>query len=131
VRPACGVLPTPPPSISSAITECAAPGCSQFAAQPNPPITLIGAGFGTFPGGAPFTGTSAYLGIRNLTRQWVAGASGSLCTVSISGWDVGEIQFVANVGQTGQCPLASGDKLKITVTNPETMLTTSFKVTAQ
>jgi hypothetical protein len=131
VRPACSVLPTPSPSITSAITECSAPGCSQFAAQPNPPITILGSGFGTFPEGAPFTGTSTYIAIEDVSKKWTAGNPGSPCSVSISEWDTGEIQLVANVGQTGMCPLAPGDILKVEVTNPQTMLSTDFKVTAE
>jgi hypothetical protein len=131
-RPKCGVFSAPAPSISSVVTECPVPGCSQFVAQPNPPITIVGEGFGTFPDGAPFTGTSNYLAIRDITQGWVAGLSGAACTVSISEWDTGQIQLVANTpNQTGACSLKSGDTLKIAVWNPQTMLSTSFKVTVQ
>ena len=54
--PKCGVLTAPVPYISSVVTECAAPGCTQFTAQENPPITVIGQGFGVFPDGTPYTG---------------------------------------------------------------------------
>lgn len=131
IRPLCGVSPSPPPAVSSAITQCTAPGCTQFAAQPNPPITIIGSGFGTFPGGAPFTGISSYLAVVNQTQHWSAGSPGNPCTVSISEWDTTAIQFVANVGQNDACPLKSGDRLKIALTNPETGVQTQFKVTAQ
>ena len=52
--PKCGVLTAPVPYISSVVTECAAPGCTQFTAQENPPITVIGQGFGVFPDGTPY-----------------------------------------------------------------------------
>src|SRR5580698_6854069 len=114
LRPACGVLSSAPISISGVITQCAAPGCNQFVAQSNPPVTINGAGFGTFPNGAPFTGTSKYLGFRDVTQGWEAGLSGAPCTVSISEWDSDQIQMVANVPNThGKCSIASGDKLKI------------------
>jgi len=132
VRPACGVLPAPLPLIGSAVTQCDAPGCTQFAAQANPPITLIGAGFGTFPLGAPFTGNSKYLALKDVTQGWVAGLAGAPCTVSISEWDPGEIQFVANVpNHNGKCALKSGDKVEVRVWNPQTMLPATFTTTAQ
>lgn len=131
VRGSCGVFSAPPPSISSVVTQCDSPGCTEFAAQPNPPITINGAGFGTFPGGAPFTGTSTYLGIRDHTQHWDAGSPTSPCTISISSWDTGQIQLVANVGQNTACPLESGDKLQIEVVNPQTLLPVTFPATAQ
>jgi hypothetical protein len=132
LRPACGVLSSAPISISGVITQCAAPGCNQFVAQSNPPVTINGAGFGTFPNGAPFTGTSKYLGFRDVTQGWEAGLSGAPCTVSISEWDSDQIQMVANVPNThGKCSIASGDKLKITVWNPQTMVSATFNTVAQ
>jgi len=131
VRPSCGVFSAPPPSISGIVTECAALGCNQFVAQPNPPVTILGAGFGTFPHAAPFTGTSAYLEIHDITQHWTAGFTGDVCTVSISEWDTDNIQFVANVGQNGMCPLKSGDKVKIAVWNPQSLLYTTYNLTAQ
>jgi hypothetical protein len=132
IRPACGVLPGPPPSIAGAVTQCLAKGCNQFAAQANPPITVNGAGFGTFPYGAPFTGNSKYLVLHDLTQGWVAGIAGAPCTVSISEWDSNQIQLVANVpNQNGKCALKSGDEMKIVVWNPQTMVSASFNTTAQ
>lgn len=132
--PKCGVLTAPAPYISSVVTECQAPGCTQFAAQTNPPFTVIGQGFGVFPDGTPYTGDMKYLAIEDLTRNWIAGYNGTECTISISSWDIGRIQFVANVspnGTKGKCPLLSGDQMKIEVWNPQTMLTATFKTTAQ
>jgi len=131
VRPVCGVFPAPAPSIGGIVTQCAAPGCSQFAAQPNPPITMTGEGFGTFPAGTPFTGFSQYLGFRDLTQRWAAGYPGSECTVSIGEWDTGTIQLLANVNLDGKCPLVSGDLLKFEVWNPQSMLSATFSVTVQ
>jgi hypothetical protein len=132
VRPKCGVFPTPAPSITSIVTECPAPGCTQFAAQSNPPITIVGDGFGTFPEGAPFTGTSKYLGIRDTTQGWYAGYAGTACNVSISEWDTGRIQLVADIpNPNGKCQLKSGDTVKVEVWNPQTLLSAAFTVTVQ
>ena len=130
-RPKCGVFPAPAPSITGVVTECSAPGCNQFAAQPNPPVTILGEGFGTFPLGAPFTGTSKFLALRDTTQHWSAGYTGDACSVSISEWDGGDIQLVANVDQNGVCLLKSGDKVRVEVWNPQTMLDATFEVTAQ
>ena len=130
-RPQCGVFPAPAPSINSVITQCPASGCNQFAAQTDPPITIIGDGFGTFPDGTPFAGTSNYLGIRDMTQGWDAGYSGGRCTVSISSWDTGRIQLVANVNENGKCPLVPGDEIKVAVWNPQTMLSATLKLTAE
>src|ERR1700728_1285856 len=129
IRPSCGVLSEPAPGIRSVITQCAAPGCNQFAAQSNPPITIIGQGFGEFPSGLPFTGTSNYLEIVDGTGGWNAGYTGSACTVSITSWSSQQIQLVANVSQNGTCPLAAQDKLGIKVWNPQTMAVAGFKLT--
>ncbi len=53
VRPACGLLPELPIAITSVVTQCSAPGCTQFVAQANPPVTIMGVGFGVFPEGVP------------------------------------------------------------------------------
>jgi hypothetical protein len=129
IRPACAVLPTLPPAIALVVTQCPAPGCKQFAAQPNPPITIGGTGFGSFPNGLPFTGTSGYLRIKDITQNWNAGFTGDKCGVSISSWFVQQIQLVANVAQTGACPLAAGDILEVDVWNPQTMVEARAKVT--
>jgi hypothetical protein len=131
VYPACGVLTAPEPSISSVVTECPAPGCDQFVAQPNPPVTVVGAGFGVFPGGAPFTGNSRYLSVWDITQRWVAGHNGNACSVSISSWYTDQIQFVANVNQNGACRLMEGDMVKVDVWNPQTMQAVSFDTTVQ
>jgi hypothetical protein len=126
-RPDCAVLPEPALTVSTLVTECHAPGCSQFAAQANPPITVTGAGFGTFPGGAPFTGTSNYLSLVDTTQHWTAGHTSDECTVSVSSWTDTIIQFVANIGQPGQCVLAPGDTVQVEVWNPQTMTEGSLK----
>jgi len=131
-RPSCGVFSAPKPSIAAVITQCPAPGCNQFVAQPNPPITIVGEGFGIFPDGAPFTGTTKYLGLEDITQGWNSGYAGtSACTFSISEWDTGRIQFVADVDQSGTCPLISGDEIKVALWNPQTMVSTTFKATIQ
>lgn len=129
IVPNCGVFPPPPPAISAVATECPAPGCNQFVVQPNPPVTIMGAGFGVFPDGTPLTGTSNYLQITDNTQNWSAGYTGNACSVSISSWVINRIQLVANVNQNGMCPLAAGDQLTFTVWNPETMAATTFGVT--
>ncbi len=129
VLPNCGVFPPPHPSITGVVTECAAPGCTQFVAQPNPPVTVTGAGFGNFPNGMPFTGLSNYFLMLNTTQGWTAGSTGSTCTVSFNSWASNRIQLVANVNQNGVCPLVGGDQLSITVWNPQTLQATVFKTT--
>jgi hypothetical protein len=129
IAPNCGVLHSPRPVIDAVVTECPAPGCNQFVAQPNPPITIVGGGFGEFPNGMPLTGTSNYLQITDNTQNWSAGYTGNGCGVSIGSWDTGRIQFVANVYQNGMCPLAAGDQLTVTVWNPETMAAATSAVT--
>jgi hypothetical protein len=128
--PQCGDLPSPPPQISLVVTECAAPGCNQFVAQPNPPITIVGTGLGEFPQGMPFTGTSKYLQIVDNTQNWSAGYTGDNCSVTFSSWDTGRIQLVSNIpNQTGMCPLAAGDQLTVTVWNPQSLATATSSVT--
>jgi len=128
VAPNCGIFPAPPPAIQAVATECSAPGCNQFVAQPSPPITIMGAGFGAFSDGVPLTGTSNYLQITDNTRHWSAGYTGNACSVYIVSWDINRIQLVANVNQNGMCPLAAGDNLTFTVWNPETLASTSSDV---
>jgi len=131
VRLACGVFPDPGPAINLVVTECHSPNCSQFVAQSNPPITISGAGFGDFPNGLPFTGTSNYLSITDTTQKWVAGYTGSNCGISVNSWSDGQIQMTANVTQNNNCPLLPGDKLSFEVWNPQTMVEAQSKVTAQ
>ncbi|MFN7996836.1 MAG: hypothetical protein U0Q18_24695 [Bryobacteraceae bacterium] len=129
VRPSCSVLPSPAIAIGSVITQCPAPGCSQFVAQANPPVTITGGGFGDFPQGMPFGGFTDYLRISNTTRGWSAGHTGDSCAVSITSWAANRIQFTAAVGQGGHCPLAAGDRLIVRVWNPETLASVAFNVT--
>jgi hypothetical protein len=129
VLPNCGVFQSNPPQIVTVVTQCPAPGCSQFAAQTNPPVTITGRGFGNFPNGMPFTGVSSYLQITDTTQNWSAGYTGSACTVSMSSWAGNRIQLVANVNQNGICPLAAGDQLTIQVWNPQTMAAATSTVT--
>jgi len=129
IRPNCGIFPGPVPAIGSVVTQCPAPGCSQFVVQANPPVTIAGHGFGDFPNGLPFNGTSQFLQITNQTQSWAAGYTGDACTVSISSWATNLIQLIANVNANGNCPLATGDQLKITIWNPETLTSATFPVT--
>ncbi len=129
IRPACGVFPEPAPAISKVVTECHALDCSRFVAQPNPPITIIGTGFGSFPNGLPFAGISNYMSITDTTQNWTAGYTGTSCGVSISSWDDGEIQLVGNLSQKPACPLAPGDNVVITVWNPQSMAQAQATVT--
>ncbi|HTQ55607.1 MAG TPA: hypothetical protein VMI94_14160 [Bryobacteraceae bacterium] len=128
-RPDCSVLPEPPLSITGFNTQCQTPGCSEVVAQSNAPIIVTGAGFGNFPGGAPFTGTSNDLRLVDVTRKWSAGYTGDACTVSISSWTDTMIQFVANIGQKGSCSLVAGDTIHVLVWNPQTMTMGQLKAT--
>lgn len=119
--PSCGVFPEPPISITSMVTQCQAPGCTTFAAQPNPPVIVSGTGFGVFPNGLPFAGTSKYLRVLDLTQKWSAGLSNDTCTVSISSWADNLIQLVPHVNSNGACPLAVGDSVRVVVWNPQSM----------
>ncbi len=128
VLPNCGVFTAPPISITGVVTQCPAPGCTDFAVQTNPPVTIIGAGFGELPLAIPLTGNTKYLRITDGTKKWSAGYSGDTCNMSLTSWATNRIQFVANVNHTG-CPLAAGDQLKVEVWNPQTMTNASFQVT--
>ncbi len=130
VRPSCGVLPEPGIAIAGVVTQCQTPGCSQFIAQPKPPIVITGSGFGVFPDGAPFdSGTSQYLRIFDSTQDWSAGYTNDTCTVSISSWADNLIQLVANVADNGKCPLGAGDTVHVEVWNPQTMTSAKAQVT--
>jgi hypothetical protein len=126
---ACGVSTFPPISLTAVTTQCAAPGCNQVVVEAQPPMSVIGNGFGDFPNGLPYTGSSSYLEITDTTQNWSAGYSGDLCTVSISGWDNDLIELVANVNQNGMCPLLAGDQLTVNVWNPQSMVTATLTVT--
>jgi hypothetical protein len=131
--PACGVVTPKPITITALTTQCAvqASGCNQVVAQPQPPMSIIGGGFGDFPDGLPFTGTSGFLQIADSTENWSAGYSGNACSVSITSWAANLIELVANVNQNGVCPLAAGDQLTVTVWNPESMTSATATVTVQ
>lgn len=131
VLPTCAIDPPNSLFITALTTQCAAPGCNQVVEQAQPPITIVGNGFGSFPNGLPFTGTSNYLEITDTTQGWSAGYSGDSCTVAISGWANDLIELVANVNQNGVCPLAAGDTFTVQVTNPQSGSMTSSTVTVQ
>ncbi|HXM43041.1 MAG TPA: hypothetical protein VN924_17435 [Bryobacteraceae bacterium] len=120
--PSCGVVTPKPIAITALSTQCAAPGsCAVVYVQPQPPLSIIGGGFGDFPNGLPFVGTSNYLQITDNTQGWSAGYSGDACTVSIYSWAANLIELVANVDQNGLCPMAAGDSLTVTVWNPQSV----------
>ena len=118
VSPACGLLPPNPTVIQS--IPAPAPGESPIAVQPLPPITLSGAGFGYLPNGLPYTGSSNYLQVTDLTQGWAAGGSGNPCNLSIGYWADNRIELVANVNENALCPLDAGDQITISVLNPQT-----------
>jgi hypothetical protein len=127
--PNCAVLLPAPTTIASLSSYCPAPGCDHVVVQSQPPLTIAGAGFGSFPYGLPFTGTSSYLEISDATQDWTAGYGSDICSVTISDWSDGSISLVANVNQYGHCPMAAGDQLTVQVWNPQTAATASFTVT--
>ena len=126
IRPACGASPLPPIFLTAVTTQCAGPGCYQVVTQTQPPMSLIGNGFGNFPNGLPFTGNSNYLEITDTTQNWSAGYMGDACTVSISGWDDDLIELVANFTQNGTCLLVAGDQLTVNVWNPQSLATATI-----
>lgn len=129
ILPACGVAAFPQISLTAVTTQCAAPGCNQVVSQSQPPMSIIGIGFGDFPQGLPYSGSSNYLEITDSTQKWSAGYSGDPCTVSISGWDNDLIELVANINQNGMCPLVAGDQLTVNVWNPQSMASKAITVT--
>ena len=131
IRPNCAVLPPAPPEISTVATECYGPGCTRFAAQGKPPISIMGANFGSFPNGLPFSGTSNYLRITDVTQNWSAGYTGNPCTVSITSWDAGLIELVASLGEKPGCPILPGDHVQVEVWNPQTMVSATSTLTAK
>jgi hypothetical protein len=131
IRPNCAVLAVPAPTITSVVTQCYEAGCTKFVAQGRPPIAIAGTNFGSFPNGLPFSGTSNYLRITDVTRNWSAGYAGNACTVSITSWDSGLIELVANLGDKIGCPIAPGDQLQFEVWNPQTMVEASSTITAK
>lgn len=129
--PNCAVLLPAPVAITALTTQCGNPGCRQVIAQPHPPITIIGTGFGSLPYGLPFTGNLPYVEITDSTQNWTAGNTAAPCNVSITEWSDSSIALVPNVNQTVKCALASGDLLTIKVSNPQTMAAAKLKVQVQ
>ena len=114
------------PQIGTVVSWCTAQpgaGCQYVYAQPRPQLSILSlngkGGFGTFPLGLPFTGTSEYLELTDTTRGWSAGYTGDTCTVTIGEWNDTAISLTANVNQNGVCPMAAGDNLVVTVWNPQ------------
>jgi hypothetical protein len=128
-NPKCGVQLAPPVTIAALTTQCPKPGCNQVVTQPNPPISIVGTGFGSFPLGIPYSGNSNFVYIADSTQNWNAGYAGSPCTVTIGEWSGTAISLVANVNQNGACPMAAGDQLTVTVWNPQTLSSASLTVT--
>ena len=127
--PACSVLSSPPISISSATTQLTPNSHGAFVLQPRPPVSISGAGFGSFPMGLPYTGNSNFLEIADSTQGWTAGFAGSSCTLNIGEWTDTFISLMANVNQGIGCPLVAGDQLTITVRNPQTQSTATYNTT--
>ena len=88
--------PSLPLTITALTTQCSIPGCDQVFAQPQPPISIVGNGFGSFPLGLPYNGTSHFLEINDITQNWSAGYTGNPCSVSIGEWSETLISLVAN-----------------------------------
>lgn len=142
---ACGAFPVGPPAvlpsqkcsvqlpiaatITALTTQCTAPGCNLVIVQSNPPVSIVGNGFGSFPLGLPFNGNSNFLELTDITQNWSAGYSGNPCTVAIDEWTETLISLVANVNQNGVCPMAVGDQITVTVTNPQTLSAATFPIT--
>lgn len=127
--PACTVETPKPINIINVTTQCPAQGCNSVVVQPQPPLTIVGGGFGEFPGNIPFAGISGYLEIADTTQGWDAGYTGDFCSVAISSWANNRIQLVANVNQYGICPMAAGDQLMVKVWNPQSLTSTYITVT--
>ncbi|MFN7997558.1 MAG: hypothetical protein U0Q18_28325 [Bryobacteraceae bacterium] len=122
VYPSCGVAPSVSPAIQTVASQCAAPGCNKVVAQPTPPLTINGAGFGAFPEGLPFAGTSDYLEIIDSTQGWNAAYNGSSCNVYIDQWTDSGVSLTASPGNAS-CPMAPGDQLTVKIWNPQSMTT--------
>ena len=127
--PGCAVVDPKPAKIASLNTQCPAPGCNTVVAQAQPPLTIVGGGFGVFPGDLPFSGVTAFLKITDTTQGWDAGYTGDTCTVAISSWDTNRIQLVVRNNQSTTCTLAAGDQLTVKVWNPQSMTSSSRTVT--
>lgn len=125
----CKVLPIVPVAVTTLATQCGTPGCNQVFVQPTPPISIQGNGFGSFPLGLPYVGTSNFLELNDVTKGWSAGHTGDTCTVNVGEWSETLISIIANINQNGACPMAAGDQLTVTVTNPQTLSSASMTVT--
>jgi hypothetical protein len=128
--PTCSILPAVPLGITAVTTQCAAPGCAAVVEQAQPPITIIGHGFGLFPLGLPYTGDSNFLRITDSTQGWHAGFTADPCTLTIYQWSSNLIELLGNVNQNGTCPMAVGDQLVIKVWNPQAPGTNPARFTA-
>jgi hypothetical protein len=128
VSPSCRVLAPPPISISSVTTQRTS-ATGKFVVQTQPPVSISGAGFGSFPLGLPYTGNSNFLEITDATQNWSAGYTGSFCNANVGEWTDTFISVVANVNQDGACPLVDGDHITITVWNPQDLSTVTYKTT--
>jgi hypothetical protein len=128
-RPQCGVLLPPPVEVTAVTTQCAKPGCNQVVAQSNPPISILGNGFGSFPLGLPYSGDSNFLEIKDETQNWSAGYTGDACMVTIGEWSDAMISLVANVNHNSQCPMVAGDQLAVMVWDPQTLSSAGITVT--
>jgi hypothetical protein len=128
-KPQCGVMLPPLVEVMAVSTQCSAPGCNLVVAQSNPPISIVGNGFGSFPMGIPYSGDSNFLEITDQTQNWSAGYTGDTCTVTIGEWSGAMISLVANVNQNSQCPMAAGDQLAIRVWDPQTLASAEATVT--
>jgi hypothetical protein len=119
----CQLEPVNTTMITKVVTQCAIPpappGCNEVVVQPNPPFTILGSGFGGFPLGLPYTGNTNFLQITDINQGWSAGYTGNPCTASIGEWSDGQISLIGNVNQNGECPMAAGDTLQVTVWNPQ------------
>jgi hypothetical protein len=121
-QPNCRVVTSPPPAITNVTTQCANTACDTVVAQPQPPLTVTGSGFGIFPNGLPFVGNSAYLEIIDWTQNWSAGFSGDTCTVNIDYWTPVMITLAMKGTQDAGCAVQSGDQLSVTIWNPQSKI---------
>ena len=124
--PNCAVgMENTSPQIGTVASWCTAQpgaGCQYVYAEPRPQISILSfgkGGFGSFPLGLPYTGTTNFLELTDTTQGWSAGYTGDSCTVTIGEWDDTAISVIANVNQNGVCPMAAGDNLVVTVWNPQ------------
>ena len=132
VSPTCSIALPVTPVITAISSQCGEQGCDNFVDQPQPPMNILssGGGFGFFPFGLPYTGTSNFLQITDTTQGWSAGYTADLCTVQIGEWSETAISLVANVNENGLCPMNSGDQLTVQVWNPQdTALTATQTLT--